>query len=124
MTSRRTGATFANLLDSLLLLGLEFPFMLSIGAPLFPIPLLIIGVVLLLDTALCYFGGNSGFFVGALLSFLGGLPLFLFPGLLLTPSMTLVAIVSVATVVLDILALGSRTRLAEQSHPLNTPIFG
>lgn len=50
--------------------------------------------------------------------------MFLFAGLLLNPQMLLIGVVAAITVILNILALESRTKLAEESHPLNTPIFG
>ena len=95
-----------------------FPVLLEIDV------LLALGVLLLIDAVVCFVGIWLAFPIGALLSFLM-LPLVALEWNALGTMYSSISIgVAVAAMISDGFAAVSRTKLPEQNHPLNLPVFG
>ena len=96
----------------------------ALGAPLFPI---LLGVLLLVDSALCLLERWIAFLLGALLSattiVLVLLHLSELGGSYLEVSAVL-TVLSLAALILDVKAAISQPKLSEENHPLNLPVFG
>jgi len=91
--------------------------------------LLGLGVILVIDSLVCYLGWTKAFYASAVLSALGILdvvaagpspsgPEFALGAFLFSVSLGLL------TIALDIVAARRRTFVPEENHPLNLPVFG
>jgi hypothetical protein len=110
-----------------------FPIPISAGSP--PVAsstnpeLLALGIILVLDSVLCFLDWDRAFYASSVLSALGVLDI-----LLAGPSpsspyfVTAVFLLAVSlgavTIVLDVVAARRRTFVPEADHPLNLPVFG
>ena len=84
--------------------------------------ILAVAAILVLDSALCFWGVSAAYYVSALLSVL---MLVFVPGGIQLGDLFLVSVLLVgATVVLDAIAANSRDYIPERDHPLNLPVFG
>ncbi len=100
----------------------------SLNTPLsYDIPvnaMLVVGLILVIDSGACLAGRWLGFPMGALLS-LVTIPLMLLKLYYFGVSYIGIGVVlAVTAVALDAMATVSRTKMSEQSHPLNLPVFG
>ncbi len=126
-------AGIANLATSLWILYLVYLFYLGCsrcsGNSLVPYDflvnaMLVVGLMLVIDSGACLAGNWLGFPMGALLS-LVAIPLMLLKLFYFEPSDIGIGEVLAGTaVILDAIAIVSRTKLSEQEHPLNLPVFG
>jgi Na+/melibiose symporter-like transporter len=95
-----------------------------------PVPVLqgafpIVGVVLFLDSLVCLFGLRSAFFIGGVLSaVIAAITLYNWAGASGGEVWASLVVVSLASVILDILAVRPRGQLKEQANPMNLPVFG
>jgi len=81
-----------------------------------------LGAILVLDSALCFWGISSAYYVSALLSVV---MLVFVPGGIQLGDLFLTSVAAAAiTVVLDALAARSREYIPEKDHPMNLPVFG
>jgi hypothetical protein len=83
-----------------------------------------LGIILLLDSAVCFIGPSVAFYASAVLS-----AILLVYELSLSISFgsaeTILAIVlALATIVLDVAAARVKKVVSEENHPLNLPVFG
>ena len=86
------------------------------------IAILVVGVFLVLDSAVCFWGISAAYYVSALLSVV--MPVFVPGGIQLGDLFLASSLFAVATVVLDALAANSRDYILERDHPMNLPVFG
>ncbi len=83
-----------------------------------------LGVVLLGDSIACFMRRWIAFPLGILLS-LATIPLVVLQWNAFGPTYSIITIaLAITATVLDGKAMISRTKLSEQSHPLNLPVFG
>jgi hypothetical protein len=87
---------------------------------------LLFGVLLIADGLICFARLRAAFYAGGLLSVvMAVLVLYQWTGAT-PPNLAFVAlpVVSLLALIADILALSSKSKLAEQQHPMNLPVFG
>ena len=125
----------ANLLDSLWTLYVVLDYTSTVRyCPAFGCPsvlndwvlasLLVIGVLLLIDSVICFTGRWLAFPLGALLSLLT-VPFAVLQCSTLGPAYSSIAIIlGILALVLNVMAILARARIPEESHPLNLPVFG
>ncbi|MDG6949716.1 MAG: hypothetical protein JRM77_07715 [Nitrososphaerota archaeon] len=95
-----------------------------------PIPALqgavpVLGVILVLDALVCYIGFRSAFMVGGALSaIVAAIALYNWAGHYGGEAWTSLVVLSLMSLVFDLLALRPREQLKEQANPMNLPVFG
>jgi hypothetical protein len=90
---------------------------------------LVLGVILLVDSLVCFLAFSRAFYVSALLS---GVVLFLVLVSVAAgwhlwasyPSAPFSIVLGIVTIVLDVVAARRKTYVSEENHPLNLPVFG
>lgn len=83
-----------------------------------------IGVLLVLDSIVCFVGFRLAFPVGGLFSVaIAAIALFDSGGLTIGVYASL-GLVSLVALVLDLVAMRSKRVLSEQGNPMNLPVFG
>jgi len=86
--------------------------------------LIVVEVVLLLDSIVCFAGRWLGLPLGAALSILTIVFVAFQWGTLGAFNSGIAALLSAFALVLNVMAMMMRTRMPEESHPLNLPVFG
>ncbi len=122
MNSRRIAAGVLGLADSAfgMYLGYTTPYSSVTGA--FLTYLFWLSVILLADSLLCLYGIRYAFLVAALLSVIILTDSAVAP---LTDYVHLALLaVSLASTVANVVAFRATSRLSEQAHPMNLPVFG
>ncbi len=99
------------------------PCLTASGYDLSPL-LLASGIVLLVDSAICFAGLRPAFALAAGLSGFSAILVVIQSGTLLALYPLASVLLAAAAVVLDILAARFRPRVSEQAHPMNLPVFG
>lgn len=95
-----------------------------------PVPLLqqavpVIGVVLALDALVCYIGFRSAFIAGGALAALEAtITTFNWAEQYGREVWAVLVVLSLASLIFDLLALRPRGQLKEQANPMNLPVFG
>ena len=95
-----------------------------------PVPILqaavpVIGVFLALDAVVCFVGFRRAFMVGGVLSaMVAAIVLYSWAGRYGGEAWASLVVLSLASVILDLLALRPREQLKEQANPMNLPVFG
>lgn len=82
------------------------------------------GVILLLDSVVCFFGFTNAFYVSAVLSAVIILLEVAQSIPLAGTAFVVGAILCVVTIGLDILGARRKSVVSEENHPLNLPVFG
>ena len=95
-----------------------------------PVPALqasvpMVGVILVLDSLVCFIGFRRAFMVGGALSaMVAAIVLYNWAGLYGGVAWAALVILSLLSLIFDLLALRPREQLKEQANPLNLPVFG
>lgn len=95
-----------------------------------PIPLLqelvpVVGVILVLDSLVCFLGLRSAFMLGGVCSAaMSSITLYNWAGASGGEVWVALVVLSLLSIVLDLLALRPKSSLREQANPMNLPIFG
>ncbi len=84
--------------------------------------MLIVGALLILDSALCFMGFSGAYYVSALVSVL--MLVFVPSGIQLDSPFLVSVLLTAITVALDAIAANSKDYILERDHPLNLPVFG
>jgi len=85
----------------------------------------VIGVLLALDALACYVGFRTAFAAGLVLSaVIAGATLFDWAGSSGGEVWAALVVISLVSVIFNILALRPRGQLKEQANPMNLPVFG
>lgn len=103
-----------------------------LSAPGWDVLVALIGLILVVDSALCFLSFSKAFYVSAMLSVLMtvsvALPVW---SITVSPavwgsyaSLPFTLILGISTLVLDLSAATKKTYVAEADHPLNLPVFG
>ena len=84
-----------------------------------------IGVLLVLDALVCFIGLRSAHFVGGALSAaIAAVIAFNWAGQAGGEAWASLVVLSLVSVMLDILAVRRRSQMSEQANPMNLPVFG
>ena len=84
--------------------------------------MLVVGVLLIMDSAVCFLGISPAYYASALLAVI--MLVFVPGGIQAADLFVVSAVLGAATVALDAVAANTREYLPEQDHPLNLPVFG
>ena len=95
---------------------------LSVWGPLFPV--LLVGVLLVVDSGICFVEKWFAFPLGGLLSVITIVLVVSQWSVLEAFYVSISIVISVVALILDAKAAVSQSRLSEQEHPLNLPVFG
>jgi hypothetical protein len=90
---------------------------------------LVLGVVLLVDSLVCFLAFSRAFYVSAIVSVLILLLVLVSvapPSQIWAnhPTIPATLLLGIATAVLDVVAARRKTYVSEENHPLNLPVFG
>jgi len=86
--------------------------------------ILIVAVLLILDSLICFVGFRTALYGSAALSILLLLDIILFGAAIASAAFAASALLGLITVVLDIVTIRRRSGVSEENHPLNLPVFG
>ncbi len=120
MNSPKRRAAVAGLVTSLLVIFESYT---SASGGTTVAALLWVGILFLIDSAVCLYGVRQAFYASAALSVV----VIILDLLLGTPyaaGWLVVLALSLLTLLLDIIALRSASKMPEQGNPMNLPVFG
>jgi hypothetical protein len=86
--------------------------------------LLIFGVVSFINSLISFFRVKSAFYLATILSLLLILILVIFEDVFVSVGALIAVILSLMAISASLLTIRSQTKMPEQSHPLNLPVFG
>ena len=86
--------------------------------------LLVLGVLILLDSLVCFLGPLEAFYASAALSFVSIVGIASWGAPLASGGFLVSAILAAATIGLTIQGARRKTVVPEEDHPLNLPVFG
>jgi hypothetical protein len=86
--------------------------------------LVVLGVILVLDSAVCFRGWVEALYASAAISALAVVGIAIGGIQLATPAFAFSAFLGLLAIALDILAARRKLFIPEEDHPLNLPVFG
>jgi hypothetical protein len=86
--------------------------------------LAVLGIILVLDSAVCFLGWVEALYASAAISAIGVMGIAVGGVQLATPAFVFSAFLGLLAIALDILAARRKLFIPEEDHPLNLPVFG
>jgi hypothetical protein len=86
--------------------------------------LLALGIVLVIDSLVCFRGVLEAFYASVVLAIVAALGILSWGVSLGSAGFAVTALLAVLTVILDALGARRKTSFTEEDHPLNLPVFG
>jgi hypothetical protein len=86
--------------------------------------LLALGIVMILDSAVCFTGVLEAYYASVVLALVALLGVVTWGAHLGSAGFLVLLLLSVLTVALDALGARRKTHVPEEDHPLNLPVFG